>query len=155
MREILFRGKMLDTGTWVEGAFCLKDCDDPFGELQDRPSIIKYAPPHDGYWFRVIPETVGQLTGLFDKNGMKIFEGDVVRFTSSPGFYSYVGEVVFRKGAFCIKYKPSYSKTDHFHRIGETDRWQDMGASGDITHSYELMGNIHDNPELLAADSTL
>ena len=98
----------------------------------------------------VNPETVGQFTGMPDKNGKGIFEGDIVKFTSNPFEHSYVGEVVFHNGAFCIKYKVWKTRID-YHRIGKTDTWQDMGASGEVTYSYEIIGNIHDNPELLEA----
>ena len=129
MREILFRGKQIDTGAWVEGAFCMKDCDDPFGELVDRPSIIKYEEPHSGYWFRVDPETVGQFTGLTDKNGKKIFEGDIIKAKNK-----------------CL------DGTDHEAKVvAEIDDFYLMWC---IKHSIEteIIGNIHDNPELLEVE---
>lgn len=122
MREILFRGKQIDTGAWVEGAFCRKDCDDPFGELVDRPSIIKYDEPHSGYWFRVDPETVGQFTGLTDKNGTKVFEGDILSLRTGRRHV-----VKFEDGEFGM--------TGTAVPIRFADR-------------FEIVGNIHDNPEL-------
>ena len=55
MREILFRGKQMDNGERVEGAFCPKSCDDPFGPMVDKPSIIKLDEPNDGFRFDVEP----------------------------------------------------------------------------------------------------
>ena len=139
MREILFRGKRTDNGAWVEGAFCLKDCDDPFGDMVDRPSIIKYDPPCDGFWFRVDPETVGQFTGLTDKNGKKIFEGDILKesdviYNGEIQINGHIFTVAMRKGCWCVL------STCYF------DEWDFLCSNA---NRCEVIGNIHDNPELL------
>lgn len=129
MREILFRGKRTDNGAWVEGAFCMKDCDEPFGEMLDRPSIIKYDPPCDGFWYIVNPETVVQFTGLTDKDGKKIFEGDIIKTKNK-----------FPDG------------TDHEAKVvADLDDFYLMWC---IKHSIEteVIGNIYENPELLEVD---
>lgn len=126
MREILFRGKRMDNGKWVEGAFCPKNCDDPFGPMVDRPSIIKLGEPCDGFWFDVDPATVGQYTGLTDKNGKKIFEGDILLDADEPCV------IVFED----CSWKEIY-KNDWWSFIYEDD-------------VVEVIGNIHDNPELIA-----
>ena len=128
MREILFRGKRTDNNNWVEGAFCLKDCDEPFGDMLDRPSIIKYDPPCDGFWFRVDPETVGQFTGLFDKNGKKIFEGDIISGLGNTYVCGWdEGNVEFTV----------------------FDGKESFGLAYAAYPCMEVVGNIHDNPELI------
>ena len=136
MREILFRGKRIDNGEWVEGAFCLKDCDAPFGDMVDRPSIIKYDPPCDGFWFRIDPETVGQFTGLTDKNGKKIFEGDVLQFNYTGKNHGVEGKatVIFEHGKFGVLWG--------WHK-------EFVCLDGFANTTIEVIGNIHDNPELL------
>lgn len=155
MQKNLFRGKkcktsVFDETDWIYGSFIDSG-------NHEQVAIYPWLNGASTMSFRqlvyarmeaVKPETVGQITGMPDKNGKMIFTGDIVKFTNSPFENSYVGEVVFHNGAFCIKYKYWKSKID-YHRIGKTDTWQDMGASGKVTYSYEILGNIHDNPELL------
>lgn len=132
MREILFRGKRIDNGEWVYGAFCPKDSDMPFSPMVDKPSIIKLDAPLDGFWFEVDPATVGQYTGLKDKNGKRIFEGDIINGYTLTGVNDRRGVVVAWNELFSVWYAGENKSL--FGGLGET---------------YEIIGNIHDNPELL------
>lgn len=115
MREILFRGKRVDNGEWTEGYF-FKSWDKVFllwGMTGDCPNMEE-----------VIPETVGQFTGLCDKNGKKIFEGDIVESPNgTQGFIEWQNA----ECAFLVN-------------IG--DDWQTMDDC-----PYEVIGNIYDNKE--------
>jgi uncharacterized phage protein (TIGR01671 family) len=142
MREILFRGKRIDNGEWVEGTGFLCDGNTcwVFGMLGQC-----------GIWFddwvKVDPATVGQYTGLTDKNGERIFEGDVFRQELPPDDdeeQPFVARslVVFDEVGFaesCIGKRglgaPLY--------LGE---YCDLDAEAS---AWEVIGNIHDNPELL------
>ena len=139
IREIIFRGKRVDNGEWVYGDLLtgtdILEC----WEISEKTGM--------GDRYDIDPETVGEYVGIKDKNGKKIFEGDVVKFTDTTFGYSHIGEVCFDKGSFCILYE--FYGRKKLHRIGKTDKWQDMGASGTITYSYEVIGNIIDNNELL------
>lgn len=131
MREILFRGKSVISGHWIYGMFCDEDYD------SSVPCIV----PHDSCYvelseWEVDRNTVGQYTGIDDRNGKKIFEGDIVNFTrtNALGYTNRrIGEVRY------------YDKLPIFYIMATTgDAW-DWVECNDI----EVIGNIHGNPEIL------
>ena len=120
MREILFRGKT-DKGEWVEGGILA---------LDDYVAICSYVDYHGWHDFiEIIPETTGQYTGLTDKNGKKIFEGDIVNCWGgeyAQGFWEYNRTII----------------------VEDISNYNQMAYLGE-SEFIEIIGNIHDNPELL------
>lgn len=120
MREILFRGKTIYNPRWVEGYYAFDwrhwiEC-----KSIEHPECICEAYP-------INPETLGQFTGVY-ANGVKIFEGDIVRCTWYDGITS-IRVVVFEDGKFLLESDGDYIDID--------------------LYSKEVIGNIYDNPELL------
>ena len=143
MREILFRGKRIDNGEWIEGSLI----NDGRCFIAIHPSLA-FGPTSKGeingetLWgfypfFEVDPSTVGQYIGLTDKNGKKIFEGDIIHRVSfiGMGYREERGEVVYRAPVFLADCK--HNRVLHFSQYPT--------ENGDT----EVIGNIHDNPELL------
>ena len=122
MREILFRGKRTDNGEWVEGDVLQTRYHSGHIEYQ----IMPQTPVSSAY--PVLPETVGQYTGLTDKNRKKIFEGDIIEFHEEIG-------------------KIKYSDYDAAFDI-IFDTWNTNFSVTD-GRRIEVIGNIHDNPELM------
>ena len=141
MREILFRSKRKDNGEWITGNLLFyPDVNRAYMSL----GVFK-----GGTFLEVQKDTLGQYTGLTDKNGKKIFEWDIIELTSNDYYGSkYKSKVVFRDGCFGIEVVVCDDIT-FFHRIGEVHHETDMGGTHAITYQYEVIGNIHDNPELL------
>ncbi len=149
MREILFRGKRVDNGEWIYG-YLVKS---------NEKYYIYYEMPDEmcqtGNWLwykEVIPETVGQYTGLTDKNGTKIFEGDIIK--SDNGRINAIS--VVRYGKFeplmfydlLEKYVRSRPKEKIYGLFSKSIKGEEMLLS-DLPRLKEVIGNIHDNPELL------
>lgn len=134
MREILFRGKRLNNGEWIEGSLL----DDGNGGHFICPGV---GEDKTGRLDRVHTATVGQYTGLQDMNGNRIFEGDIVCVDDSVWGKNqwepkkYVCEIVFRE------------QDARFTGIGK-QRPREWLYSWNA-RSYEVIGNIFDNPELL------
>ena len=128
MREILFRGKHKSSGKWCEGNLHI-----------DKQGVAIITPDDTplGCYGQVDPETVGQFTGLMDKNGRKIFEGDIVHLNSKNFRLSGHGVVVYRNGGFVIDDR----KRNRLYPFMQNGQYN----SGD----YRVDGNIHDNPELM------
>ena len=134
MREILFRGKRADNGEWVEGDVLQTRYHSGHIEYQIMPQTpVSSAVP-------VLPKTVGQFTGLTDRNGKRIFEGDICRFKRFNDIY--IGKIVFnvKTASFIMWYQPIVGA------YGEKAT-QKMLLS--VCDGIEVIGNIHDNPELL------
>lgn len=128
-REILFRGKRIDNGEWFEGSYWLS-----------RSAVRETTHITDGYGnlFCVIPETVGQFTGLTDKNGVKIFEGDIVTVENPNISDDEYGIVKF--------------DDDSAMFIVEFDTFTvDFGNNID-GNQCEIIGNIFDNSEFLKGE---
>ena len=134
MREILFRGKRMDNGEWVEGYLyehkpalvgivSENDVPDPSRWFILKTGFADWNLPRPVEFIEVNPSTVGQYTGLKDKNGKRIFEGDILSLrTGRPHV------VMFEDGSFVL---------------------ENTAISVRFANKFEVIGNIHDNPELL------
>lgn len=126
MREILFRGKRGDNGEWVEGYY--------FAEMgsfiKEKSSVVATAT------YLVNCASVGQYTGLTDKTGKKIFEGDVINGYSPSGKRNFNNGVV------------KWSELFVGWRVVDCCNGHNV-LFGDSASEYEVVGNIYDNPELL------
>lgn len=164
MRELIFRGKRLDNGEWVQGRSILT-------LITGQPEELKVYIPQsgelfsaeegkttgnlfsiNGTFYKVDPKTIGQYTGLKDENGTLIFEGDIIEFED-------LGEEGW-------EYKEGFNFTNRAkvtlenYRVELTDWYSDNSARLDEMNEYwdafvdgfefcEVIGNCHDNPELL------
>lgn len=128
MREIKFRGKRLDNGEWLYGSLLVSHFKD---DKKERYFITQFS---GNYTFEheVNPATVGQYTGLKDKNGREIYEEDIL--LDESGVYAVV---YYSMGTFCVDFGEGFDLqyfTDGIHEI------------------CDVGGNIHDNPELLKTE---
>ena len=124
-REILFRGKRKDNGEWIYGD--LRQWSETSMGICDRD--LKHT-------FPVRPETVGQFTGLTDKNGKRIFEGDIIKDD-----WGKIFKVIFTTTSCGFMVKCTVAPNEYEkgkYRLG--DAW---------CNTIAVVGNIHDNPELL------
>ena len=150
MREILFRGKAnseIRDGEWVYGSL--------LAETQNTFPIIARDYDNDDDWLgvdlwdTVEPHTVGQYTGLTDKNGKKIFEGDIVHYLYEPGKGYWNSDqlsvIEWNSTGFYMRGIMGTNK------YACSSGWLVSTPHGD-GRCFEVIGNIHDNPELLEVD---
>lgn len=127
IRSIIFRGKKLDDGEWVQGYYY---------KLEKDRMVISSCIKREAY--EVNPETVGQFTGLTDDMGRKLFEGDIVKaidsYTDECDEES-LGVVKFSRGAFCVDWNTAF--------------YEPLFLTNDDDKDLVVVGNIYDNPELL------
>lgn len=136
IRTIIFRGKRTDNGEWVERVV-----------FPPANTLISYQHELiDGVNtfmdFCVLPDTVGQYTGLTDKNGKKIFDGDIVRYNQTDGA-KWNGKTILCTGKVVYNDKTASFAVNSIDEIGAKN--YDYFPIKNI----EVIGNIHDNPELL------
>ena len=131
MREIICRAKRIDNGEWVEGYYvkALDMYDKEIHVIFDTTTTLYSCGETSGFKL-VVPETVGQYTGFTDKNGNKIFEGDIVRGRHNSYEIVYDGE---EEGGWVLGFQ-----SEPLYSIG--------GAN---SKQYEVIGNVFDTTELL------
>ena len=147
MRVILFRGKRFSDGEWVVGRLFID-------EEKDKHEILAGYVNYRIGW-EVAPETVGQFTGLTDKNGKRIFEGDILEFEDcgetgyeyKEGFYFTNRAVVaWRHSAW------EFGKFMYHDSCVLEEMYSSREDFIEIFNHSEIIGNIHDNPELLKGE---
>lgn len=160
MREILFRGKCNEVGKyngqWIEGFYVEDDT---------KPIIVRGTGPGFGYFCE--PNSIGQYTGLTDKNGRKIFEGDILKaihyFRGSMDEFKKkkirkaYGKAIENKNSYLEEF--TYFRNYAVEYSAKKCAW--IGRNGSDQHGLkslinrfhkgEVIGNIHDNPKLLRA----
>ena len=135
MREILFRAKQNYTKEWLYGAVvkdgdeCLITVGEPDGLYKQKMTVVEES-------------TVGQFTGLTDKNGKRVFEGDIIKHNNTHFVVEFSSNHL---GFICI---------DRKHKTrGGFANWRDGNWMKNVSSYIQIIGNIHDNPELLEAKS--
>ena len=129
-REILFHGKRVDNGQWVEGSL--------IGEDVIVGKIVDFEEDYftTEFWYKVDTETVGQFTGITDINDIKIFEGDIAKYYNpySKQWYTHI-----------VKWDKMFASFGFFTQDSEWCKENDWLK----IESIEVIGNIYDNKELL------
>ena len=162
IREVIFRGKRADNGEWVEGYYCNLGGNSP-RILKENIFIGKRGRVLEFENIKVLSETVGQYTGLSDKNGTKIFEGDIVQYNIYDDFdcqsvvkfgeYNQDGSAGEYSARKCIGF---YVNVDNFTCPDWCEDAPDYFPKHfiqqnvlEIARDCQVIGNIHDNPDIL------
>lgn len=148
----LCKGKRKDNNEWIEG-YCVCNGEHCY-IFSDELGIITIN------WkrYEVIPETVGQCTGLKDKNGKWIFEGNIIRtqpFSDRP----YSSKAKYKQHIGVVEYRISHFKNSFYEQDYRAEWRASIKDYGKFVYcdwneffKCEVIGNIHDNPELLEAE---
>lgn len=135
MNKNISRGKRKDTNEWIKGCLLVEDIDKPEGRMF---ILERYAPGLRGKGYEVIPETVGQYTECPDMYGNDIFEDDIVVLDSEV-------KKIFKVNDGVVKYGRGGFYVNDFGTLNSLN----VLASYDWILRGKVIGNIHDNPELL------
>lgn len=135
MREIIFRGKRLNDGEWVEGNLFIPDKPDTPTQICIGTNVVRIS-------YDVDPSTIGSYTGLTDKNGKKIFEGDIIKYKNTDG-------IKFNGVALTVIGKVIYNEKNASFAISGKDEIGAKHYDYFPIKNIEVIGNIFDNPEIL------
>lgn len=158
MREILFRAKRLDNGEWRGSTTISKSerlddggfdwyigAGEPANQYMDKQgNMVAVETLGECLFYAIDPDTVGQFTGLTDKNGKKIFEGDIVNIGEHNQMVNGRYRAIYDTTNHCWGLERSAEHHHHYFTFSELNGFAE---------SSEVIGNIHDNPELLEVDT--
>lgn len=150
MREILFRGKRMDNGEWVKGFPYITHGGEHQIRYYDSESNIENCS------HTVIPDTLGRLTGLTDRNGVKIFEGDIIRWRDSTELSvgGQIAEVCYGEYIDADShFDDVYSLGFYFKLFDKDKTCATINWLNEYKNNFDIIGNIYDNPELLEVSS--
>lgn len=143
-REIKFRGKMIPENEWIFGTilripappvcFGKSETDKYYIQFPDPRYMLDWNMPYKMVQGEVNPDTIGQYTGLHDKNGKEIYEGDIVKIKYRD---EDIGKVIYEHNGFSIDV---------------TNMNKNYGRVSFVNNFMEVIGNIYDNPELLGGE---
>lgn len=143
-REIKFRGKMIPENEWIFGTilripappvcFGKSETDKYYIQFPDQRYMPDWNMPYKMVQGEVNPDTIGQYTGLHDKNGKEIYEGDIVKIKYRD---EDIGKVIYEHNGFSIDV---------------TNMNKNYGRVSFVNNFIEVIGNIYDNPELLGGE---
>lgn len=151
MREILFKAKRIDNGEWLEGVpvdvtplTCFSSDSVKKEIVMVRAGFADWGMPRGIEGASVDPETVCQYTGLTDRNGVKVFEGDILKFTDEFSGYEWIGRMEFGNpnAGYTRGWQLVYVSGEEANV--DTLCWFDMEESGAYS---EVIGNIHDKED--------
>ena len=129
-RQIIFRGKSVNTDKWLYGCL-LKNEEGKFAVVKP----FKVNMDNECSYYEVDEDTIGQFTGLHDKNGKEIYEGDIVKRKYVDEVHDYICIWVEEYACFAFKENKEYGEYNYFQKCDEC--------------KLRVIGNIYDNPELL------
>jgi uncharacterized phage protein (TIGR01671 family) len=142
MRKVKCRGKRIDNGEWVYGYYVFECRNNNHLIFTNKIGAYNpgFEPKKEDYIlesYEIIPETVGQYTGLKDKNGVKIYEGDILESLAGVFVVEWIDDITRFCICWCVN-KKLYDK---------------IPLTKELAEMAEVIGNIHDNPELLEVQS--
>lgn len=156
MRTIKFRGKRVDNGEWVYGWYLIGDL------LTDYHAIVNFEYRKDHIYrneYSVLKSTVGQFTGLCDKNGKEVYEGDIIRmhqflFDGTEYENMLIGKIIYQKEtmSYCLTNLNNEQIQEYMGYKDDYTGFQKECVPFDCFYglhdeSFEVIGNIHDNKE--------
>lgn len=140
MREIKFRGKRVDNGEWL------------YGDLMTYDNDYVICDVDDGGYLPIVRETVGQFTGLYDKNGKEIYEGDIIKEFNGYGSDNGIAKIEYDTATFDLGARHEYRQTicGFIAKAIDNPKYNSESSTQSFYEKEcEVIGNIHDNKETL------
>lgn len=140
MRTIKFRGKRVDNGEWL------------YGDLTTYDNDCVICDNDDGGYLPIVRETIGQFTGLFDKGGKEIYEGDIIKEFNGYGSDNGIAKIEYDTATFDLCARHEYRQTicGFIAKAIDNQKYNSESSTQSFYEKEcEVIGNIHDNKELL------